>query len=94
VRYRDILAAMPFLLQVGLFLAPIGYPLHQLGPVARQIVELNPLTGLIEAWRWMIVSNYSASGRVIGYSLAITVVVLVAGWRTFTKLETTMADEI
>jgi lipopolysaccharide transport system permease protein len=94
VRYRDILAAMPFLLQVGLFLAPVGYPLHQLGPTVRQIVELNPLTGLMEAWRWMIVSDYSASPRVIIFSLVMTAVVIVAGWRTFTKLETTMADEI
>jgi lipopolysaccharide transport system permease protein len=94
VRYRDILAAMPFLLQVGLFLAPIGYPLHQLGPVVRQLVELNPLTGLIEAWRWMIVAGYAVSSRVIIFSLVTTAVVVVAGWRTFTRLETTMADEI
>jgi lipopolysaccharide transport system permease protein len=94
VRYRDILSAMPFLLQVGLFLAPVGYPLHQLGNVVRQLVELNPLTGLIEAWRWMLVSGYSASPRVIGFSLAMTALVVVAGWRTFTRLETTMADEI
>jgi lipopolysaccharide transport system permease protein len=94
VRYRDILAAMPFLLQVGLFLAPVGYPLNKLGPVVRQLVELNPLTGLLEATRWMMVSNYSASPRVIAFSLFMTVVVVVAGWRTFTRLETTMADEI
>jgi lipopolysaccharide transport system permease protein len=94
VRYRDLLAAMPFLLQLGLFVAPVGYPLHQLGSTVRQIVELNPLTGVIEAWRWMIVSGYSASWRVIGASLVVTIVVCVAGWRTFTRLETTMADEI
>jgi lipopolysaccharide transport system permease protein len=94
VRYRDILAAMPFLLQVGLFLAPVGYPLYQLGSTVRLFVELNPLTGLMEAWRWMIVADYSASPRVIGFSLFMTLVVVVAGWRTFTRLETTMADEI
>lgn len=94
VRYRDILAATPFLLQVGLFLAPVGYPLSQLGPVARQLVELNPLTGVIEAWRWMTVSGYSVSLHVIGFSLLMTAVVLVLGWRTFTRLETTIGDEI
>jgi lipopolysaccharide transport system permease protein len=94
VRYRDIVQAMPFLLQVGLFLAPVGYPLHQLGPTIRQLVELNPLTGLIEAWRWMVVSGYGASPRVIGFSLLMTALVVMVGWRTFTRLETTMADEI
>ena len=94
VRYRDILAALPFLLQVGLFLAPVAYPVQALGPTVRQLVELNPLTGLIEAWRWMIVAGYDVQPRVIGYSLLTTCLVVVAGWRTFTRLETTMADEI
>ena len=57
-------------------------------------MELNPLTGLLEATRWMMVSSYSASPKVIAFSLFMTVVVVVAGWRTFTRLETTMADEI
>lgn len=94
VRYRDILAAMPFLLQLGLFLAPVGYPLHQLSPTVRSIVELNPFTGLIESWRWMVVENYSVALRPVAFSLVMTGVAVVIGWRTFTRLETTMADEI
>jgi homopolymeric O-antigen transport system permease protein len=94
VRYRDILAAMPFLLQVGLFLAPVGYPLRQLGGTIQQLVELNPLTGLMEVWRWMMVSGYHVSPRLVGFSLVTTAVVVLAGWEFFTRLETTMADEI
>src|SRR4051812_4330667 len=94
VRYRDTLSALPFILQVGLFLAPIAYPLSSLGPTVRTLVELNPLTGLVEAWRWMVISGYHASPRVIVYSLVFTAVIAILGWRTFTRLETTMADEI
>ena len=94
VRYRDVLSALPFILQVGLFLAPIAYPLTSLGPTVRTLVELNPLTGLVEAWRWMLISGYHASPRVIVYSLVFTAVIAFLGWRTFTRLETTMADEI
>jgi lipopolysaccharide transport system permease protein len=94
VRYRDILAATPFLLQIALFLAPIGYPLDQLGGTAKQLVELNPLTGLLEAWRWMMVSGYDASASLIAYSVLATLVIALAGWRVFTRVETTMADEI
>ena len=94
VRYRDILAAMPFLLQVALFLAPIGYPLQSLGPVARRAVELNPLTGIVESWRWMVVPHYHVALEVVLVSLLITVLVLVLGWRTFTRMETTIGDEI
>jgi len=94
VRYRDMLSAMPFLLQVGLFLAPIGYPLSELGPTVRALVDLNPLTGLMEAWRWMVISGYVPSFEPIGISLAETGVVVILGWLIFARLETTMADEI
>jgi lipopolysaccharide transport system permease protein len=94
VRYRDMLSAMPFLLQVGLFLAPVGYPLSELDSTVRVIVDLNPLTGLIEAWRWMVLSGYVPSFEPIAVSLVLTPLVVLAGWRIFARLETTMADEI
>jgi ABC-type polysaccharide/polyol phosphate export permease len=94
VRYRDMLSAMPFLLQVGLFLAPVGYPLSELDTTVRIIVDLNPLTGIIEAWRWMVLSGYVPSFEPIGVSLVVTPLVVLAGWRFFSRFETTMADEI
>ena len=94
VRYRDMLSALPFLLQVGLFLAPVGYPLSELDTTVRVIVDLNPLTGLIEAWRWMVLSGYVPSFEPIGVSLALTPLIVLAGWRIFARFETTMADEI
>ena len=94
VRFRDMLSAMPFLLQVGLFLAPVGYPLSDLGPTVRAIVDLNPLTGLIEAWRWMMIADYNPSFEPIGISLVLTPVLVVTGWLYFAHKETTMADEI
>jgi homopolymeric O-antigen transport system permease protein len=94
VRYRDMLSAMPFLLQVGLFLAPVGYPLSELSPTVRAILDFNPLTGLIEAWRWMVLDGYVPSFEPIGVSLVLTPLIVLAGWRVFGRFETTMADEI
>jgi lipopolysaccharide transport system permease protein len=94
VRYRDVMSALPFLLQLGTFLAPVGYPLAKLSPKLRTIVELNPLTGLIEAVRWMILSPYHENLAPIAISLGMTVLVVTLGWRTFTRHETTMADVI
>jgi lipopolysaccharide transport system permease protein len=94
VRYRDIISALPFLLQVGIFLTPIGYSLPGLSDTVRMIVQLNPLTGLIESWRWMMLSGYFPSPGSIVMSLAATAVLVVAGWLVFSRLETTMADEI
>ena len=94
VRFRDMLSAMPFLLQVGVFLAPVGYPLADLNETVRTLVDLNPLTGVIEAWRWMMLSGYHPSFEPIGISLVATAVVIVVGWQVFSRIETTMADEI
>jgi ABC-type polysaccharide/polyol phosphate export permease len=94
VRYRDVLAAMPFLLQVGLFLAPVGYPLAGLSPVLGTLVGLNPLTGVMEAWRWMTLQGYDPSLESIAVSLALTPLVALGGWLFFTRREVTMADEI
>jgi lipopolysaccharide transport system permease protein len=94
VRYRDVLSAMPFLLQVGLFLAPVGYPLSELSPTVRAILDLNPLTGIIEAWRWMVLDGYIPSFEPIGISLLVTPLIVLLGWRLFGRFETTMADEI
>ena len=94
VRYRDIISALPFFLQVGLFLAPVGFPLSELSPTVRTILDLNPLTGLMEAWRWMLLDGYTPSFEPIGVSLVLTPLIALLGWRVFSRMETTMADEI
>jgi homopolymeric O-antigen transport system permease protein len=94
VRYRDINSALPFLLQVGVFLAPVGYPLDSLSSTAKAVVSLNPLTGVIEAMRWATLSGYKPLAGPIIVSAVMTLVVVTAGWRLFSRLETTMADDI
>lgn len=94
VRYHDVLSALPFLLGVGIFFVPVGYSLARLSPVFRTLVELNPLTGVIEGWRWMVLSGYRPLVGPIIWSLVLTGVIAAAGWRIFARLETTMADVI
>jgi lipopolysaccharide transport system permease protein len=94
VKYRDVISALPVLLQVGVFIVPVGYSLASLSPVVRHIVELNPLTGLIEALRWMVISGYPPSPAPIAISAVLTLGLAVVGWEVFSRLETTMADEI
>ena len=62
--------------------------------VVRKIVELNPLTGLIETVRWMMLSGYLPSAGAVLAAVVETAVVVVVGWFVFARLETTMADEI
>ena len=94
VRFRDIISVVPFLLQLGVFLAPVGYPLASLSPTVRHLIELNPMTGLIEAFRWGMIGGYNPSLGAILLSLAGSILIVVTGWLLFSRLETTMADEI
>ncbi len=93
VRARDVLSVVPFMLQVTLFLAPVAYPTTELSPVLRAIISINPLTGLLDAWRWSLLGTKPNSTAVI-ISLALTAIGVALAWRMFTRLEVRMADEI
>jgi lipopolysaccharide transport system permease protein len=94
VRYRDMISALPFLLQIGIFFAPVGYSLTGLSPAVRKVVELNPLTGVIESVRWTMLSGYRPSVGAVGIAGVITIVLVVVAWFVFSRFETSMADEI
>ena len=57
-------------------------------------MDLNPLTGIIDFWRWMFLQARGLDAFPVLASLASTVVLLLLGWRVFSRLEVTMADDI
>lgn len=94
VRFRDAIAVLPFLLQLGLFVTPLGYSLTNLSGAARVLVALNPLTGLVEFWRWVVLSVDETDARVIGAAAVVTVLTMFLAWRVFARTEVSMADVI
>ena len=56
VKYRDFRYIVPFMLQVGVFLSPIGYSTGTV-PKWQRLLDLNPLTGVIDAFRWCLLSD-------------------------------------
>lgn len=94
IRYRDVVNALPLVLQLGVFVTPVGFPLDKLFPTLRVIVELNPLSGVLETFRWLMLSSYNPSVEAILIGIGMTVLVTWSAWRIFSRMETTMADEI
>jgi ABC-type polysaccharide/polyol phosphate export permease len=94
VRLRDIVGLIPLFLQTGVFLTPTAFPLERLSPTARFIVELNPVTGIVEAWRWMILEDAPVHGLAMAISGGGTLLLLLVGWRVFVRNEVSMADAI
>lgn len=94
VRYRDLLAVLPLVLQVGVFFSPIGYQASNLPGVARVLIGFNPLAGVMETWRWMILPIHPPAAGLIATSLAVTIALVFVGWFIFTRFEPTMADVV
>ena len=94
VRYRDVKYAIPFLIQIWLFVTPIIYPTTFLPKRFQKILALNPMAGLIEGFRACLFPNHHLDWTLIGTSAAVTLVVLVVGALYFRKTERTFADII
>lgn len=93
VRARDVMSVVPFLLQVVLFLSPVAYRTSALPSVLRALISVNPLTGLIDGWRWCMLGMHPDM-TAVSISLAFTLMGLVVAWRFFARAEVRMADEI
>lgn len=94
VKYRDFRFIVPFLLQVGVFLSPIGFRTDIL-PNWRDLLALNPITGMIEGFRWCLLGGESPfywpcllSSTIVGGIL------LVSGLWYFRRTERSFADII
>jgi ABC-type polysaccharide/polyol phosphate export permease len=93
VRIRDTMALVPFWLQVGLFLTPVGFPLSSAPSTLKTLLSLNPLTGILETWRWCLFGLPVATLPLIAAAVG-TAVFFYGGWKIFTRLEPSFADFI
>jgi lipopolysaccharide transport system permease protein len=93
VRFRDVLSVMPLIVQAGLFVTPVGYPIDGAPHNIKLLLSLNPASGLIDVWRWTLL-DIRPDMTVVAIGLAWTSVLALAGWYVFTRLEVTFADVI
>jgi homopolymeric O-antigen transport system permease protein len=95
VRYRDVPYAIPFIIQIWLFLSPVIYPagaLHQ--PWERLILSLNPMTGVITGFRWALLGTTPPSLRLVALSVVSAIAFLMIGLAVFRRSEPRFADTI
>jgi lipopolysaccharide transport system permease protein len=94
VRYRDIGLMVPFLTQMWMWLTPIAYPSSLVPERARLLFGLNPMTGVVEGFRWALFGTVAPDWGMMGVSFAVVVVLFVSGLFYFRKVERTFADVI
>ncbi len=94
VRFRDIGVAIPLLLQVWMFATPIVYPLSAVPERFRTLYLLNPMVGIIENFRRVILHGSAPDFSSLGLGGLISVVLLAVSYIYFKRVEATMADII
>jgi lipopolysaccharide transport system permease protein len=92
VRYRDVRYVVPFLVQFWLFATPIAYPSSLLPARWRVLYAVNPMTGVVEGFRWSLLGTSTAPGVMVAVSAITAMVVLVGGAFYFRRVERTFAD--
>lgn len=92
--YRDVRYTIPFLLQFWMFVTPIAYPTSVVPAKWRLIYELNPMTGVVEGFRWAILGAQPSSFLGLLPSVVVVLVLLISGITYFRRLENTFADVI
>lgn len=94
VRFRDVGVAMPLLLQLGMFAAPVVYPLDAVPVSIRWPYLLNPMVGVIDGFRRAVLEGAGPDPAAIAVSIAAVVVLVPAAWLWFAHVEATMADHV
>jgi lipopolysaccharide transport system permease protein len=95
VKYRDFRYIVPFIVQFGLFISPVGFSSSIVPEKWRLLYSTNPIVGVIDGFRWAIIGRETSiywPGFVL--SLSLVVIILVTGVRYFRKTEKTFADII
>lgn len=94
VRYRDIQYAVPFLIQIWMFATPVIYPSRLVGDKYKWILFLNPMGGVIEAFRPAVLGGMAIPWLSLGISTSIGIMVFISGIFYFKKVERYFADVI
>ena len=94
VKYRDVAHLVPFLVQIWMYASPVIYPVTLVPERWRALYGLNPMVGVISAFRWALTGGPAPDLAVVGASLAVVLVVMGTGLVYFRRTEREFADVI
>jgi len=95
VRYRDFRYVIPFIIQIGLYISPVGFSSNIIPERWRLIYSINPMVGVIDGFRWSLIGESQAinhQGLII--SMSVSILLFTTGIYFFQKSENKFADII
>jgi len=98
VKYRDFRFVIPFVVQFGLYVSPVGFRSSliedKFGSVARLVYSLNPMVGVIDGFRWCIGAEPILNLGALAISVLTSALLMWWGVRFFRRTEKSFADVI
>jgi lipopolysaccharide transport system permease protein len=92
VQFRDVRQALPFLIQIWLFITPVIYPSSAIQGRLSWLYWLNPMAGVVDGFRWCVLGTSESPSIMLGVSCGAAVVLLVSGALYFRRTERYFAD--
>jgi lipopolysaccharide transport system permease protein len=94
VRFRDVPFAIPFVVQIWLYLSPVIYPTGALPTVWEWVLAVNPMTAAITGFRWALLGTSAPDAGQLLVSVVSAILIFLAGLAFFRRTEATFADTI
>jgi lipopolysaccharide transport system permease protein len=94
VEYRDIRYVIPFLIQIWMFVSPVIYPVSMVSEKYRWLLALNPMGGVINAYRASLLGHNPIDWFLLGVSSLIIIGLFISGLYYFRRMEKTFADVV
>ena len=94
VQFRDIQQAVGFLVRLWMFLTPVIYPTSLIEGDWQWLYALNPMTGVIEGFRWAMLGSQAFPGHLLLPGVIISAALLVIGLVVFHRMEVSFADVV
>ena len=94
VQYRDIRYVIPFLIQLWMFVSPVIYPVSMINEKYQWLLALNPMGGVIKAYRASLLGHLPIDWFLLGISTAIILVLFISGLYYFRRMEKVFADVV
>ncbi len=94
VRFRDVPFALPFIVQLWMYATPVIYPVTLVPPHWRWLISVNPLTAVVEGFRFSLLGPGSPGATALGSSIGISVALVATGLVYFRRMERRFADLI
>lgn len=92
VRYRDVPFTIPFVIQLGFYATPVLYAISSLPQPFDSLLALNPMTSVIEGFRWSLLGIAPPDAPVLVASSLVALVIFVSGLFYFRNAERTIVD--